>query len=59
MVLNVPFGKHPLVGGGGNPSCIMVSTARVHFIHDLGENTRPFIWFHLLYHRYKFINNLL
>jgi len=59
MLLNVPFGKHPLVGGGGNCSCIMVPTARVNFIYDLGENTCPFIWFHLVQHCYKLIDDFL
>jgi hypothetical protein len=59
MLLNVPFGKHTLVGGGGNRLCIMVPTARVHFVHDLGENTRPCIWAHLLQRRYKLIDDLL
>ena len=59
MLLNVPLGKHPLVGGGGNCSCFMVLTARISFIYDLGENTCPFIWFHLLQCHYKLIKDLL
>ena len=60
MLLNVPFGKHPLVGGGGYCSCVLLGpTAHVDFIDDLGENTCPFIWFHLLQRRYKLIDDLL
>jgi hypothetical protein len=58
MLLNVPFGKHPLVVGGGNCLCVMGSTALVNFIDDRGENTRSFIWFHLLQRRYKLIYDL-
>ena len=59
MLLNVPFGKHPLVGEVDNCSCVMVSTARVNFIYDLGENTHPFIWFHILQRCYKLVDDLL
>jgi len=59
MLLNVPFGKHPLVGGVGNCLCVMVPTARVNFIDDHGENTCPFIWFHLVQRHYKLIDDLL
>ncbi len=59
MILNVPVGKHPLVGGGGNCSCVMVPTFRVNFIDDVGENTLPFIRFHLLQRCYELINDLL
>jgi len=59
LLLNVPFGKHPLVGGGGYCSCVLGPTARVNFIDDLGENARPFIWFHFLQRHYKLIDDLL
>ena len=59
MVLNVPSGKHPLVGGGGDRPCVPVPIARFHLIHDLSENICSFIWFHLLYRRYKLIDHLL
>ena len=59
VMLNIPVGKHPLVGGGGNCSCVMVPTARVNFRYDVGENTRPFRWVHLLQRHYKLIDDLL
>ena len=58
-MLYVSFGKHPLVGRGGYCSFVMVPTARVKFIYDVGENTVPFIWFHLVQRRYKLIDDLL
>jgi hypothetical protein len=57
--LNVTFGKHPIVGWGGNCSCVLIPTARVNFIDEFGENTRSFIWFHFLQRRYKLIDDLL
>ena len=58
-MLNVPSGKHPLVDGGGDRPCVLVSLARFHLIHEFGENICSFIWSHLLYRRYKLIDHLL
>ena len=59
VVVECPLWEASIGGWGGYCSCILGPTARVNFIDDLGENTRPFIWFHLLQRHYKLIDNLL
>jgi hypothetical protein len=58
-VVECPLREASIGGRVGNCSYVMVPTARVNLIYDLGENTRPFIWFHLVQCRYKLIDDLL